>query len=106
MAAAVLDLNINQHETWDMALSLWENEDKNIPLDLTDILFEGAFNFGDRCINMTFVVTDNNVSCSIGADYLRDLPLRGTYAIEATKLTGERSRLMQGQLIVDKGSVC
>ena len=105
MAAAVVDININEHETFEMTLSYWENNDRTLPLDLTGWTFNGAFNFGDLCIPMTFTINGNDVLVIVDADDLVNLPKTGSYTIEATDNT-VTYRLQQGKVRVDKEVVC
>ena len=105
MAAAVVDVNINEHETFEMTLVYWENEDRTIPLDLTGWTFDGAFNFGSVCIPMAFTVNENEVLVRVEADQLINLPRKGTYSIEASN-GADVYRLQQGKVRVDKETVC
>ena len=105
MAAAVVDININEHETFEMTLAYWDNEDRTLPLDLTGWTFDGAFNFGSLCIPMSFTVNDNEVLVRVEADALVNLPHKGTYSIEASN-AGDVYRLQQGKVRVDKEVVC
>ena len=105
MAAAVVDININEHETFEMVLSYWENVDRTVPIDLTGWTFVGAFKFTDLCIPITFTRVDNSVICRIEADQLVNLPKKGSYTIEAN-LGTDVIRLQQGKIRVDKEVVC
>ena len=105
MAAAIVDLNINEHETFEMTMSYWLNEDRTQPIDLIGWTFNGAFNFGDLCIPMTFTINGNDVLVTVTANSLVNLPKKGSYSIEATNGT-EIYRIQQGSVRVDKEVVC
>ena len=105
MAAAIVDLNINEGETWEMQVDFWENDDNTLPIDLTGWSFKGAMNFTSRCIPMSFNVFENAIVARIEANELVNLPTRGTYAIEADNGT-DVTRVLQGNIVVDKVAVC
>ena len=105
MAAAKVDLNINQGETWELQMEFWQNNDETLPIDISMWVFKGAMNFGSLCVPMSFNSIDNTVAARIEADQLSDLPLTGTYAIEASN-GFDTTRVLQGNIQVDKGSVC
>ncbi len=105
MAAAKVDIDINEAETFEMAIEFWENQDLTIPIDLTGWVFTGAFSFSDRCIPMVFTTIDNSITARIEADQLLDLPAKGTYSIESDDGT-DTLRVQQGSIRVDGNSVC
>ena len=105
MAAAIVDININEAETFEMAIEFWENQDLTIPIDLTGWTFKGAFKFTDRCVPMAFTVVNNGVTARIEADQLRNLPVKGSYSIESNDGT-DTLRVQQGSIRVDGNSVC
>lgn len=103
--AAVVDIRINTDETWVMSLAYWENKDRTIPVDISTWAFNGSMSFPDKCIPMVFKTYKNEVECRIEASSLLDLPQAGRYTIEAS-ISGVKSRLQQGDIEVDRSSVC
>ena len=105
MAAAIVDLNVNENETFEMTMTYWEDADKTLPVDLTDWTFEGAFNFKNLCIPMTFTKDANSVLARVEASDMNNLPIKGSYSIEASDTTST-FRVQQGKVRVDKEKVC
>lgn len=105
MAAAVVDLNINEAETFEISLEFWEDSDLTVPTDISSWTFKGAFSFSTSCIPMAFTKFDNSVMVRVEASALRDLPPIGTYTIESTTL-GDTIRIQQGSVRVDRSVVC
>lgn len=105
MAAAVVDLNINEGETFNMSLEFWENSDRTEPVDITGWTFNGTFSFSNLCVPMTFTVIDNSITANIEATELVDLPATGRYTVEASSVDGVY-RIQQGTLTVDRNTVC
>jgi len=105
MAAAKLDINIEESVTWEMQLEFWENSDRTLPVDISSWTFSGAMNFSTACVPMTFSKLDNIVVARIEASALVDLPVKGFYTITAND-TADTIRIQQGNVVVDRNSVC
>ena len=105
MAAAIVDININEAETFEMSIEFWENSDLTEPVDITGWTFNGAFSFSSACIPMTFTTHANSIVCRIEASALVDLPSKGKYTVETTNVT-DTYRVQQGTIRVDKVVVC
>ena len=105
MAAAIVDININEGETFEMSLSFWVNNDLTEPIDISDWVFKGAFSFSDACIPMVFTKVDNSIKARVEASALVDLPSIGSYTIEASDIS-DTYRIQQGNVSVDRSIVC
>lgn len=105
MAAAVVDISINEKETFELSIEFWENSDLTDPVDISTWTFNGAFSFSNICIPMTFTKIDNSVTARVEASALVDLPAVGSYSIEATDALNT-FRIQQGSVEVDRGVVC
>lgn len=103
--AAIVDININENETWVMVLSYWVNKDRTEPIDISSWVLNGTMSFSDRCIPMSFTTYENEITCRIEASELLALPLSGKYTIEVSS-GSDLSRLQQGSVEVDRSSVC
>lgn len=105
MAAAILDIDINEKETFEMAIEFWDNTDLTEPIDISGWAFNGAFKFSSACIQMSFITVDNSVSIRVEASELVDLPSKGSYTIEANS-GSDTYRIQQGKVEVDRSIVC
>ena len=106
MATPTVNLDINEHETFEMSLEFWENDDRTLPIDITAWSFNGAFNFGSLCIPFTYTIGNtNSVVFRVEANQLVNLPNQGTYSIEAIS-GNDTYRIQQGSVTVDKEVVC
>jgi len=105
MAAAIVDLNISAGETFNMEIQFWENSDRTIPIDISTFSFRGAFNFTDKCIDMTITQQDNSILCTVQANVLTDLPKQGSYIIDVTTNSGTY-KVQQGRVFVDRNELC
>jgi len=104
MAAATLDLDINEGDTFIMALDFWSDVDNTIPIDVTTSTFTGSFRFGNTLVPM--VVTQstyavNVIEAKVAYTAMVDLPTQGRYDID--QLTdGDKFRLIQGNVRVSQ----
>ena len=102
--AAVLDLDINEGDTFTMSMELWENEDNTIPLDVSADTFIGSFEFSGNNIPMVMTVSgdaNNVVNASVTYAQMGNLPSKGMYDIDQLNTAGERYRLIQGRVRVN-----
>jgi len=105
MAAAIVDLDINEGDTFIMSMELWENVDNTIPIDVSKDVFTGSFKIGTKTIPMTVIVKDatlNVVEATVAYELMSDLSTSGKYDIDQTTPSGERYRLIQGNVRVNK----
>ena len=102
MAAAIVDLDINEGDTFVMDLELWENEEETIPIDVTGHTFSGAFQIGTKYIPMTIthaLPAVNVISITVPYTDMANLSSKGKYDID--QLIGtEKFRLLQGKVRV------
>jgi len=102
MAAAVVDININEGDTFKMSLDLWSDADNTLPIDLSTSTFEGQFKFGPSRVNMTIeVVVPNILNISVPYANMGMLPDTGKYDIDQIVVGDERYRLIQGNVKVN-----
>jgi len=104
MAAAIVDLDINEGETFLMATEFWEDVDNTIPVDISAWIWEGAFKIGTKFIPMGINVLPDVVNAiEITVDYstMVELSSKGTYDIEALVGT-EKFRVFQGAVRVSQ----
>ncbi len=102
--AAVVDLDINEGDTFIMSMELWEDEDNTIPIDVSADTFTGSFKFGTKLIPMQVVVSgqaSNVVEASVSYTLMGSLSTQGKYDIDQLS-NGERFRFMQGDVRVDQ----
>ena len=105
MAAAVVDLDINEGDTFVMTLELWEDADNTIPIDVTASTFKGSFKIGTKLIPMTVVVqapATNVIEASVAYSLMADLASQGKYDIDQLTQYGESYRLIQGNVRVSQ----
>ena len=105
MAAAVVDLDINEGDTFTMTIEFWSDIDNTIPIDITGDTFSGTFRFGQKLIPMTCSVLDPAINVlDVSVDYalMGDLSSKGKYDIDQLTPQNERYRLMQGNVRVDQ----
>lgn len=104
MAAAVVDLVINEGDTFIMTMELWEDEDNTIPIDVSGDTFVGSFEFSGTNIPMVVVLRENTVNvieATVSNTLMVDLPNQGKYDIDQLTALGERYRLIQGRVRVN-----
>ena len=102
MAAAVVDLDINEGDTFMMTIEGWEDQDNTLPMDWSTSTFLGSFEFSGVNIPMTVtLLTQNIIEASVAHSLMVDLPRKGKYDIDQLTNTGERYRLIQGRVRVN-----
>ena len=105
MAAAVVDVDINEGDTFVMVLDLWENQDKTIPIDITPDTFTGSMKFGTKVIPLIIeksILVVNSITATTDFNLMRDLGLHGSYEIDQKLPSGESYRLIQGRVLVNQ----
>jgi len=102
MPAAIVDLDINEGDTFLMDLEFWEDADNTLPIDITLSTFKGSFLIGTKTIPMTITKIDLNViHVEVACGLMGDLQKQGRYDIDQMT-AGENFRLMQGNVRVNK----
>ena len=104
MAAAILDVDINEGETFLMSLEFWEDSDNTIPIDITRDTFKGAMQIGQKYIpiDMTFgTATINVLNMEVPYGTMVDLAKTGKYDVEQQQGT-DMFRVIQGRIRVNK----
>jgi len=101
MATAILDVNINEGDTFVMDIEFWHNIDQTLPIDISNDIFAGSFEFAGKNIPMVCTIIGVNV-LEVKVDYtvMVDLPKKGKYDIDQTTEGDERFRIMQGDVRV------
>ena len=105
MAAAIVDLDINEGDTFVMTMELWENRDNTLPIDVSKDTFTGSFKIGTKTIPMTIKVLDpavNVVEATVAYSLMVNLSNTGKYDIDQLTQYGERYRLIQGNVRVSQ----
>ena len=105
MAAAIVDLDINEGDTFIMTMELWENQDNTIPIDVSADTFTGSFKIGNKTIPMRVVLlgpTVNVLEATVDYTNMADLSRTGKYDIDQLTQYGERFRLIQGNVRVSQ----
>ena len=100
--AAVVDLNINEGETFIMDLEFWEDEDNTLPTDVSTWVWAGSFVIGPKTIPMVItrgIEAINVIEATVAYVDMSDLTAVGKYDIEAT-FSNERFRIIQGNVRV------
>jgi len=108
MAAAIVDLDINEGDTFLMTLEGWENADNTIPIDWSADTFKGSFEFNG--VNIPMVLTlypstgpiQNVLEATVACSLMVDLPSKGKYDIDQMLPSGECYRLIQGNVRVSQ----
>ncbi len=101
MATAILDVDINEGDTFVMDIEFWQNVDQTIPSGILTDTFAGSFEFAG--VNIPMVCTTlaiNVLEVKVEHTLMVDLPKHGKYDIDQTSLGGERFRIMQGNVRV------
>jgi len=101
MAAAIVDLDINEGDTFIMTLEFWENQDNTQPIDVSADTFKGSFKIGTKTIPMAVVIHDTNViEAKVAHTLMHDLQAKGNYDIDQLTSEGENFRVIQGKVRV------
>jgi len=103
MAAAIVDLTINEGDTFIMTMDLWSDVDNTIPIDITADTFTGSFKIGEKIIPITLMVSSSAVNvleATVDYTLMGDLSKQGKYDIDQLTPAGEKYRLMQGNVRV------
>ena len=106
MATAILDIDINEGDTFVMSLEFWSDADNTIPIDVTTDTFYGSFVFGTRSIPMTITKLTpaiNVIEATVAYSQMGDLPKQGKYDIDQLTAQGERYRVIQGVVRTNAG---
>ena len=104
MAAAIVDLDINEGDTFVMSLEFWEDQDNTIPIDVSLDTFTGTFHIGTKDIPISCVVTaaKNVLEATVAYTLMRDLQSKGAYEIDQLTPQNESYRLIQGNVRVSQ----
>ena len=105
MAAAVVDLDINEGDTFIMSIEFWENVDNTIPSDITTSTFTGTFKIGTKDIPITCAVStyaNNVLELLVAYSLMRDLASKGRYEVDQLTVDNENFRLIQGAVRVNQ----
>ena len=104
--AAVVDVDINEGDTFIMTIEMWSDEDNTIPIDVSGSTFTGSFKFGTRIVPMSCIVSgvSNNVlTAKVEYTQMANLPTQGKYDIDQLdNASNEKFRLIQGAARVDQ----
>ena len=104
MAAAIVDLDINEGDTFIMSLEFWSDVDRTIPIDISLDTFTGTFHIGTKDIPITCIVTaaKNVLEASVTYSLMRNLQRKGKYEIDQLTVLNENYRLIQGNVRVSQ----
>jgi len=106
MAAAVVNLDkVNEGETFIMSLEFWDDVDNTIPIDVSTDTFTGSFKIGTKTIPMTITHLTpavNVIEARVAYSLMTDLSSKGKYDIDQQNTSGERFRLIQGDVRVSQ----
>ena len=105
MAAAIVDLDINEGDTFIMSLEFWEDVDNTLPIDITKDTFTGSFKIGTKTIPMVCTIstmTTNVLEASVDYTLMADLASKGKYDIDQLTEYNEKFRLIQGNVRVSQ----
>ncbi len=105
MAAAIVDLDINEGDSFVMTLEFWEDADNTIPIDITADVFTGAFQIGTKYIPMTTTISApavNVLTATVDYSTMVDLSSKGKYDIDQLIPSGEKFRLIQGVVRINQ----
>jgi len=103
--AGILDIDINEGDTFIMAMEFWSDCDNTIPIDITASTFIGNMKLGQTLIPMTMTISgvaNNVLEAKIDYLLLADIPSAGNYDIVEEDVVGERFRTLQGTVTVSK----
>ncbi|RLE27913.1 MAG: hypothetical protein DRJ61_16980 [Acidobacteria bacterium] len=102
--AAIIDLDINEGDTFVMSLDFWSDVDNTIPIDITADTFKGSMKIGTKTIPMTIrisTVAVNSIQATIAYQLMGDLSKAGKYDIDQLTNSGENYRIVQGDVRVN-----
>jgi len=102
--AAVVDLDINEGDTFVMSLDFWSDSDNTIPIDITSDMFKGSMKIGTKIIPMTIAISTvavNSIQATIAYQLMGDLSSKGKYDIDQLTNAGENYRIIQGSVRVN-----
>ena len=104
MATAILDININEGDTFVMSLDFWSDVDQTLPIDITNDTFKGSMMIGTKLIPMTITTSAtavNAIQAVIDYNLMGDLAKSGKYDIDQLTSAGENYRVIQGRVRVN-----
>ena len=105
MAAAIVDININEGETFIMSLEFWDDVDNTIPIDVSTDTFTGSFKIGTKTIPMTMTHLTpavNVIEAKVAYSLMTDLSSKGKYDVDQLNTSGDKFRLIQGDVRVSQ----
>ena len=105
MAAAIVDININEGETFIMSLEFWDDVDNTIPIDVSTDTFTGSFKIGTKTIPMTITHLTpavNVIEAKVAYSLMTDLSSKGKYDVDQLNTSGDKFRLIQGDVRVSQ----
>ena len=106
MAAAVVNLDkVNEGETFIMSLEFWDDVDNTIPIDVSTDTFTGSFKIGTKTIPMTITHLTpavNVIEAKVDYALMTDLSSKGKYDIDQLNISGDKFRLIQGDVRVSQ----
>ncbi len=104
MAAAIVDLDIDEGNTFIMTIEFWSDVDNTIPIDITTDTFTGSFQFGTKNIPMTFTISPvgNVLEAKVAYSLMANLPNKGKYDIDQLDVANDKYRLIQGDVRVNQ----
>ncbi len=101
--AAIVDLDINEGETFIMAIEFWSDQDNTIPIDVSSDVFTGSFKIGTKSIPMAFSFLQTNIiEAKVEYTEMAVLSNAGKYDIEQLDVAGDKFRIMQGNVRVSQ----
>jgi len=105
MAAAVVDLDINEGDTFIMSLEFWSDVDNTLPIDISADTFKGSFKIGTKSIPMTIthsLPAVNVIEAKVDYALMADLSSQGKYDIDQLTVDNDKYRLIQGNVRVSQ----
>ncbi len=105
MAAAIVDLDINEGDTFIMTLEFWSDEDNTLPIDITLDTFIGSFKIGNKAIPMTMTTllpATNALEAKVDYSLMVDLSSKGKYDIDQLTVDNEKYRVIQGNVRISQ----
>lgn len=105
MAAAIVDININEGETFIMSLEFWDDVDNTLPIDVSTDTFTGSFKIGTKTIPITITHLTpavNVIEAKVAYSLMTDLSSKGKYDVDQLNTSGDKFRLIQGDVRVSQ----
>ena len=105
MAAAIVDININEGETFIMSIEFWSDQDNTLPIDISADTFTRSFKIGTKVVPMVFSYLTpavNVLEAKVDYSLMVDLSTQGKYDIEQLDASNDKFRLMQGNVRVSQ----